>query len=194
MRWVAFVFLVMIYGLCPNLAFAHAVEGAGFAAGLTHPVLGLDHFLAMVSVGILSTQLGGKAIWGIPLTFVLVMIVGGALGMADIDWPLVEWGIVASVIVLGVSIASSAKLPLWAGYLCVGFFALFHGHAHGFEMPYMANPYLYALGFVLGTAAIHILGVVVGVLAHRIPQGDAFLRYCGAAIAGMGLHMVVEWL
>jgi len=173
-------------------AHAHEVVSAGgFVTGLTHPVLGFDHLLAMISVGILSTQIGGKAIWSVPLTFVMVMIVGGVLGMQSIRVPLVEFGIALSVLALGVALAADRNLPVVVSMIFVGFFAVFHGHAHGTEMPLIASPFLYALGFVIGTAGIHVAGVLVGLIATRLPKGTKILRYSGAGIAGIGFHILV---
>ena len=169
----------------------HDTVGVGFVVGLLHPILGFDHFLAMVSVGIVSYQIGGKAIWYVPGTFVGMMVVGGILGFYDIAVPLVESGIALSVIVLGLSIAASGSLPVGLALAFVSFFAIFHGHAHGQEMPDLANPYLYALGFVLGTAAIHLLGVAIGAIAGKFPDGPSFLRYVGAGIAGIGFHIIL---
>ena len=177
--------------LCPNLAFAHGVGAAGgFLAGLTHPVLGFDHLLAMVSVGILSAQMGGRAIWTVPTTFVLVMLLGGILGIWNIAIVSVELGIACSVLALGVVIAAGKKMPSFLAMFFVGFFAIFHGHAHGTEMPNLAKPAFYAFGFVVGTAGIHIAGVVMGLLAERFTYGGRLLRVSGAAIACIGLYLV----
>jgi urease accessory protein len=178
--------------ITPTLAFAHeAATGNGFMSGLSHPVLGLDHLLAMVSVGILSAQMGGKAIWSVPATFVIVMLLGGVIGMSGFGIGSVELGIVISVLALGVAIAASKKLPAFIAMAFVGFFAIFHGHAHGTEMPSIAEPALYALGFVVGTAALHIGGVVIGIAAARFKDGHQLLRFLGAGIAGIGFHLLI---
>ena len=177
-----------------EIAYGHQVgDSSGFLSGLSHPVLGLDHLLAMLSVGILSAQMGGKAVWSVPLTFVLVMLLGGFLGIAGVELPFVERGIAISVLALGIALALEKKLPVVLAMIFVGIFAIFHGHAHGTEMPSLATPAVYAVGFVLGTAGIHIAGVSVGFIAHRFgPQGIAFLRYSGAGIAGMGLCILLQ--
>ena len=183
---------VLLVSLFPALAFAHtSADGGGFFAGLSHPVLGFDHLLAMVSVGILSAQMGGKAIWTVPSTFVSVMLVGGLLGINNVPLFSVELGISLSVLVLGVALAVDKKLPIVFAMLFVGFFALFHGHAHGTEMPRLAEPKYYALGFVVGTAGIHIAGVLIGVISQRFTQGAQLLRFLGAGIAGIGFHLMI---
>lgn len=177
--------------LVPGLAHAHSVGPAGgLLAGLWHPVLGFDHFLAMVSVGILSAQIGGRAIWSVPLTFVSVMIGGALLGMNGINIVEVEVGIAFSVVALGIALAAEKKVPTSLAMLAVGIFAIFHGHAHGAEMPEIVTPLLYASGFVAGTAAIHILGVFIGVICSRNVRSTDFLRFVGAGIAGIGIHLL----
>jgi len=176
----------------PGLAFAHdAALGGGFTAGLGHPVLGFDHLLAMISVGILSAQMGGRAIWTVPLTFVAVMLAGGILGMQGIPLFSVELGIAFSVLALGVALTAEKKAPPVLAMLFVGFFAIFHGHAHGTEMPHLAEPALYAAGFIVGTACIHIAGVLIGNFSKQIANGAQLLRYVGAGISGIGLHLIV---
>lgn len=177
--------------LLPTPAFAHTMGSDGsFLSGLTHPVLGFDHLLAMLSVGILSAQMGGRAIWTVPSTFVAVMAVGAMIGTRNINVPGVEYGIAISVLVLGIALALEKKLPqVWA-MLFVGFFALFHGHAHGTEMPTIVTPIIYATGFLSGTAGIHIAGVLIGIVSGKTATGSATLRYIGAGIAGIGVHIV----
>jgi len=187
----AILILLALTAFVPGVSYAHVVgSGGGFMAGLNHPVLGFDHLLAMLSVGILSAQMGGRAIWTVPATFVAVMIVGGVLGMQGIRLMSVETGIALSVLALGIALAAEKKLPPLLAMLFVGVFALFHGHAHGTEMPYLAEPLFYAAGFVVGTAAIHIVGVLIGVAADRLRLGGQ-LRYLGAGIAGVGFHLMV---
>lgn len=176
----------------PAFAQAHDMTtNNGFMSGLSHPVLGLDHLLAMISVGILSAQMGGRAIWTVPSAFVGVMLIGGLMGMNGVPFFSVELGIALSVLVLGVAIAADKKLPTPLAMLAVGFFALFHGHAHGTEMPEIATPVLYASGFIAGTALIHIAGVIIGLVSKSISSGPQFLRYVGAGIAGIGLHIII---
>ncbi|MFN2365471.1 MAG: HupE/UreJ family protein [Desulfurivibrionaceae bacterium] len=185
------LFGLFLLCLFPVPAQAHILSGeGGFLSGLTHPVLGFDHFLAMLSVGILSAQMGGRAIWTVPLTFVSIMAIGAFIGIQGIALPGVEYGIALSVLLLGFALAMEKKLlPLWA-MICVGIFAVFHGHAHGTEMPGIVSPAVYAMGFLLGTASIHLAGVVVGVVSGRNPKGADILRYVGAGISGVGVHII----
>ncbi len=183
------VSFIAIALLAPAAVFAH--EGASlpygsFLAGLTHPVLGLDHFLAMVSVGVVSAQLGGRAMWTVPCTFVLVMLFGGVLGWSYAGFGAVEAGIAISVLALGCAIAADRNLPVSLVMTAVGFFAIFHGYAHGAEMPLVANPYTYTAGFMTGTAALHVLGLVMGDIARHYQRGRLLLRVSGGAIAGIG--------
>ena len=190
MKKIFIIIFTMLLTL-PEIAFAHSggTEGA-FMSGLGHPVLGLDHLLAMLSVGILSAQMGGKAIWSVPLTFVIVMLGGGVLGMNDIHVFSVELGIAISVILLGIAIASEKKLAPSLAMLFVGVFAVFHGHAHGTEMPYLAEPVLYTLGFITGTISIHILGVLISYLLQKLKYGEQVLRFLGAGIAAIGVYLL----
>jgi len=182
---------LLIILLFPSLALAHTVGGeGGFLAGLTHPVLGFDHFLAMLSVGILSAQMGGRSIWTVPTTFVTVMAVGALIGVEKVSLPGVEFGIALSVLILGFALALEKKLPAVWAMTGVGFFALFHGHAHGTEMPNIGRPAIYAAGFLLGTAAIHVAGVLIGFFSEKTAKGAAILRYVGAGIAGIGVHIL----
>ena len=162
-----------------------------FWSGLSHPVLGFDHLLAMISVGILSAQMGGSAIWTVPMTFVNVMLIGGMLGIKRIALLSVELGIAFSVLALGVALAAERKLSPILAMIFVGCFAIFHGHAHGTEMSSMAEPVLYACGFVTGTTVIHIAGVLIGVFSTKTSHGVQLLRYAGAGIAGIGFHLLI---
>ncbi|HTQ40065.1 MAG TPA: HupE/UreJ family protein [Pirellulales bacterium] len=178
--------------LFPSVAHAHTGIGetSGFMNGVIHPVTGLDHICAMVAVGLWAAQRGGKAIWLVPLTFVSVMALGGWLGMMGHALPFVEQGIVASVLILGVLIAAAIRLPLLVSVLIVGLFALFHGHAHGAEMPDTASGLLYGLGFIFSTLLLHLCGIALGLSAQRFgtPQ---LIRYAGVAIIGCGLFLCV---
>lgn len=170
----------------------HDSTGGGIAAGLNHPLLGIDHLLAMLTVGLLSAQLGGRAIWGIPGAFLGLMIVGGVLGMSGWELPAVEYGIAASIVLLGLAVALNQRLSLVSPMIFAGVFGLFHGHAHGTEMPTMANPGLFVLGFVAATAALHLAGVLLGKLAIHSVRGATSLRLSGAAIAGVGIWFVLS--
>lgn len=187
------ILLALGLSLIPTVAYAHdgsQVPFGGFLAGLVHPVLGYDHLLAMLSVGILSAQIGGRAIWTVPATFVSVMAVGGLLGYINIGLTATELGIAASLILLGLIIAAEQKLPVRLAMLGVGFFAIFHGYAHGSEIPTTSEPVLYALGFLTGTALIHIAGVVIGDIAKHYQRGRIMLRAGGALIAVTGVLFI----
>jgi urease accessory protein len=185
-----FAAVLALTGLAPMLAGAHPFHGVanGFAGGFTHPLSGLDHILAMVAVGLWAAQLGGRSRWMVPAAFVSLMVAGGALGMAGIQVPAVESGIAASVLVLGLLIAGAVRLPMFAGMALVGLFAIFHGHAHGTEIPAAASSFTYAVGFVLATIALHAAGIGLGLLAQKRMAVPA-LRFAGAAIAVGGVCM-----
>ncbi len=173
--------------LVPNFAFAHTGIGqaAGWAHGMLHPFTGLDHLCAMIAVGLWAQQLGGRAVWLVPLTFVSVMASGGLLGMNAIELPFIEGGILASMLVLGVLIAAAIRLPLIASLTLVGFFALFHGYAHGAEMPRGASGLSYALSFMLSTAALHLTGIGMATLLAKTGRVQ-WLRLAGASIVLTG--------
>jgi urease accessory protein len=179
--------------MLPTSLFAHTSHGTfGFSGGFTHPVLGMDHLLAMLSVGMLSAQMGGRAIWTIPATLVGFMLVGGVLGMIAVPFFSIEIGIAVSVLALGLAIAADKKIPVLLAMVGVGFFALFHGHAHGEEIPSSAQPFLYALGFILGTALIILSGVVIGWTANRSSPATNTLRFGGALIALLGFFFLFQ--
>ena len=184
-------YLLLLLCLLPAPLFTHTGHNTlGFTNGFTHPVFGPDHLLAMLSVGILSAQMGGRAIWTVPLAFVSFMLVGGLLGMFGLPFFSVEIGIAVTVLSLGLAIAANKRFPISLTMAGVAFFALFHGHAHGVEMPGSAQPALYALGFILGTTAIHLLGVVIGWASTRHPGGALRLRWAGVCIAVLGLFFL----
>lgn len=176
----------------PQLAFAHTGVGAthGFAHGFAHPVSGLDHMLAMVTVGLFAFQLGGRALWAVPLSFVAVMALGGALGMAGIAVPFVELGIGLSVVVLGAVVAFGVKAPLAVAMGLVGLFAVFHGHAHGAEMPADASGLAYGAGFMAATGLLHLSGIGMGIGKIAEARGAVWLRGAGAAVALAGVGLV----
>jgi urease accessory protein len=167
-------------------AFAHTGDGiGGFASGFFHPVFGPDHVVAMVAVGLWGVFLGMPAIWMLPVIFPLVMAFGGALGILGVPLPSVETGIALSGVVLGLCVAFAARPPLWVAGIVVGLFAVFHGHAHGAEMPEASDPVAYALGFVVATGLLHLCGIAFGLLA-RWPAGVVAVRAAGALIAVAG--------
>ncbi|PZQ87244.1 MAG: urease accessory protein [Leifsonia xyli] len=180
--------------LLPQAALAHTGVGDtnGFAHGFMHPIGGVDHVLAMVAVGILAAQLGGRAIWLVPAAFVGMMVVGGAIGMSGVDIPLVEVGIALSVVVLGLAVALGMNIPLVAAMALVGFFAIFHGHAHGAEMPETASCLGYGVGFVIATALLHAAGVGIGLAIGRIDSASAprVTQVAGGAMTIAGVAMI----
>jgi urease accessory protein len=174
--------------LCPVAAFAHTRggEATGFLAGLSHPVSGLDHVLAMIAVGLWGAQLGPPAVWLLPVTFPMVMAFGGTLGLLGVKIPGIEVGIALSAIGLGAAVLFEARPKLAIAAILVGFFAIFHGHAHGTELPAGASGVLYSIGFVIATGLLHATGIAIG-LVHRWPAGRTALRWAGAAVALAGL-------
>ena len=187
MRHLAKLSLVPLL-LLAGVAEAHpsASHVSGFVAGFSHPLGGLDHLLAMVAVGLWATQVGGRAIWLVPAAFVGTMAVAGVLAMGGSVIPFVEQGIAASVLLLGLLIATALRLPTPAAVLLVGIFAAFHGIAHGVELPEASAPLGYAAGFVIATALLHGLGIALG-LAAAPRLGVRLVQAAGAAIALAGV-------
>ena len=180
--------------LLPGMALAHTGVGdtSGFSHGFVHPLTGIDHLLAMMMVGVFAWQLGGRALWLVPLTFVLVMAIGGVFGVAGIGIPFVETGIALSVIVLGAAVAFRLTVPVAVAVALVGLFAVFHGHAHGEEMPENVAGLSYGLGFMLATAALHAAGIGIGFLIGRIAdeRGPAIVRITGGLVAMAGFALL----
>jgi len=168
------------------LAHTRGGEGSGFVAGLAHPVSGLDHVLAMIAVGLWGAQLGPPAVWLLPVTFPMVMAFGGTLALVGVHIPGIEIGIALSAIGLGAAVLFEARPKLALAATLVGFFAIFHGHAHGAELPAGANGILYSIGFVIATGLLHATGIGIG-LIHRWPAGKTALRCAGAVVALAGL-------
>jgi len=189
----AFTTLVLVaLLLVPALpAFAHAEQGqvVGFLTGLHHPISGLDHVLAMVAVGLWGAQLGPPAIWVLPVTFPLVMAFGGFLGLVGLPLPGVEVGIALSALLLGAAVAFEWRPPLAIAGVVVGVFAVFHGHAHGTELPPGQSGLTYSLGFVMATGCLHLCGIAIG-LMHRWQLGRAALRALGAFVAAAGVYFL----
>lgn len=187
-RFICTFVAAMALATATGSALAHAGGGAlgGFGAGFVHPILGWDHVIAMVAVGLWGAFLGSPAIWVLPVVFPLVMAFGGALGVAGVPIPAVEVGIAVSAIVLGGMVAMAARPPLWVAALIVGAFAIFHGHAHGAELPESANALTFSFGFVLATGLLHLAGIAFG-LVVRWPAGQVAVRVGGAAIAAAGM-------
>ena len=184
-----FLFCFLIY---PLPVLAHNFTGmVGFYDGISHPVLGFDHFLAMISVGIVSAQIGGRAIWTVPITFVSIMTIGGLFGFFLIidEFFFVEIGIVFSVILLGLGITIEKKIPSNLIMFFVGIFGLFHGIAHGIEVPAAANPLLFVLGFICGTSALHLFGVGIGYFSIKTTISLILLRITGILFAIYGIYL-----
>ncbi len=168
------------------LAHTRGGEAIGFLSGAQHPVSGLDHVLAMIAVGLWGAQLGAPAVWVLPVTFPMVMAFGGMLGLMGVKLPGIEIGIAASAIALGFVVFREAKPKLWLAAALVGFFAVFHGHAHGTELPPGGNGLLYSIGFVIVTGCLHATGIAIG-LIHQWPAGRAALRVAGGGVAVAGV-------
>jgi urease accessory protein len=166
----------------------------GFTHGFMHPISGLDHTLAMIAVGLWAAQLASsgskRAVWLVPLSFVSMMVIGGILGISGIELPFVEQGILASVLVLGVLVLAGVRLPITANAAIVGLFALFHGHAHGAEMPATSSGLTYALGFAFATALLHASGIAFGLTAQGRLSSLA-LRVAGAAVTLGGVYLML---
>lgn len=180
-------FIVACLMTIASPAWPHEAAGSigGFVSGFLHPILGWDHVIAMVGVGLWGALLGAPAIWLLPIVFPLVMAAGGALGVAGVPVPAVETGIAVSAIVLGAMVVAALRPPLWVAAAVVGVFAVFHGHAHGTELPQAANPLTYSAGFVVATGLLHLGGIGFGGLA-RWPAGEIAVRAAGGAIALAG--------
>jgi urease accessory protein len=179
----------------PHPAIAHVAQGqaAGFLTGLRHPWSGLDHVLAMIAVGLWGAQLGNPALWLLPVTFPMMMSLGAVMGLIGMGLPGVEVGIALSSLLLGGMVMGEVRPKLAVAVLLVGFFAVFHGHAHGTELPPGQSGLLYSMGFVIATGCLHGMGIGIG-LIHRWPAGRLALRGAGAFIAGMGLFFLARAL
>lgn len=191
-RFASIASLAVLASVFSTAAFAHPGDHShvGFAAGFAHPLTGIDHLLAMVAVGLWASQLGGRALWLLPLTFPVVMAAGAALGFGGVALPWVEIGITASVLVLGAAVALTWRPTLAASLPLVGLFALLHGYAHGVELPAQTSALGYCAGFVAATLVLHLAGLAVGLAANRLPVRFA-ARTAGGAIAAVGAALLV---
>ncbi len=183
-RPLAFLLLASVTE--PMLAHEQAGQAQGFLTGFQHPLSGLDHVLAMIAVGLWGAQLGPPALWLLPVTFPMVMAVGGFLGLMGVPLTGVEIGIALSAVLLGSMVTCEARPPLAAAASLVGFFAIFHGHAHGTELPAGQSGLAYSIGFVVATGLLHGAGIALG-LVHRWRAGRVALRAAGAAVALAGV-------
>ncbi|MCT0199016.1 HupE/UreJ family protein [Synechococcus sp. CS-1325] len=173
----------------PVLAHADTSHGGGFVAGFLHPITGLDHVVAMVAVGLWGAVLAPPALWVLPVAFPLVMAFGGLLGMLGVPIPGVEIGIAVSGLVMGLMVLFELRPPLWLAALIVASFAVFHGHAHGAELPAGSNALLFSLAFVIATGLLHLAGILLGE-TRRWPGGRSFVRGAGGGIALAGLFFL----
>ena len=187
-RWLGVLIVVSLWS---QNALAHPQKGeaVGFLTGFRHPISGLDHVLAMVAVGLWGAQLGSPAIWLLPVAFPMVMAFGGMLGLMGVPLPGTEYGIALSAILLGAAVLFEIRPPLTVAAILVGFFAIFHGHAHGTELPPGQSALLYSMGFVIATGCLHALGIGIGTV-HRWGWGQKFLRAAGALVSAGGFFFL----
>jgi urease accessory protein len=186
LAFVALTAGTLLSSVSPALAHEGAGAAGGFISGFLHPIFGWDHVAAMVAVGLWGAFLGAPAVWLLPVVFPLVMAFGAALGILGIPLPAVEAGIAGSAVILGLMVAVAARPPLWIAGALVGIFAVFHGHAHGTELPGSANPLTYAIGFVMATGLLHLAGISFGLLGQW-RWGPTAVRTAGGAIAVAGV-------
>ena len=189
LRFIAVLALFAL--LLPADAYAHIVKGEaiGFVSGFEHPISGLDHIIAMVAVGLWGAELGMPAIWILPVTFPLIMAFGGFLGLIGVPLPGSEIAIALSGVCLGAAVLTEFRPPLWVAAALVGTFGLFHGYAHGAELPPGQNALLYSIGFVLATGLLHATGITIGII-HRWPWGKLTVRGAGAVVCCGGLYFL----
>jgi urease accessory protein len=187
------IVLIAAIVLSAQTGFAHQQNGqaAGFLTGFRHPISGLDHVLAMLAVGIWGAQLGAPAIWVLPVAFPIVMAMGGMLGLMGVPLPGIEYGIALSAVLLGTAVMLEIRPPIGVAAALVGFFAVFHGHAHGTELPSGQSALLYSMGFVIATGCLHALGIGIGTV-YRWDWGKKLLRVAGGLVAGAGV-LFLSW-
>ncbi len=185
--------IAVLFAAHPAWAHTEAGVAGGLLSGVLHPLTGLDHMVAMVSVGLWGAQLGAPAIWLLPVAFPLVMALGGVLGVLHVPVPQPELMIALSAVGLGLFVALSLQVPVWLAGLVVAVFAIFHGYAHGQELPQAANPLAYGVGFVAATGGLHAVGIAIGLLT-RWRSGTLAVRALGVAVAGLGVVFLREAL
>lgn len=185
------LFLLMLILSVPVIASAHTGVGvfSGFLSGFGHPITGFDHLLAMLAVGLWATSLGGRSVWAVPIVFIMFMAVGGFVGIAGFSVPFIEQGILFSVFALGFLIAAALKVTPVYSAIIVGFFALFHGNAHGSEVPLASGIMAYTAGFLVATSLLHSIGISLGLLfqnfgSHRLGRlAGCVILFCGAYLS-----------
>jgi urease accessory protein len=184
--------LTLTFAAAPTLAMAHTGVGSnvGFVHGFVHPIGGIDHVLAMVAVGMFAVNLARRALWAVPLTFMALMAVGGAAGILGMPLPHVELGIALSIVVFGLLVATRLEWPVTAAMALVGLFAIFHGHAHGSEMPIDASVAAYAFGFLVATGLLHLTGVAIGFGIAAQAGSRRITQVGGSEPAAVGLMML----
>ena len=187
--------IIVVTVFWPIYAWAHVGSGeaGGFITGLQHPVSGLDHVIAMLAVGLWGAQLGAPALWLLPVVFPIMMAGGGCLGLMGVPLPGVEIGIAVSAVVLGLMVLSEARLKIQLAMVIVAFFAIFHGHAHGTELPAGQSGLLYSIGFVVATGCLHAAGIAIG-LIHRWQVGRLALRSAGSIVCAGGIYFLLRAL
>lgn len=178
----------------PANAHQEAGLAGGLESGLLHPLTGPDHLVAMVAVGLWGAQLRGRLMWLLPVVFPVVMALGGVLGVRGVPLPGVEIGIALSGVLLGLAVLLAARPPAWAALLLTGIFAIFHGHAHGEELPEAANPLAYGIGFVAATGLLHLAGIAIGLLNEWRPAGPKLVRAAGAGVMAAGAFFLIRVL
>lgn len=185
MKPLPLALLALLVASGPAAAHTEAGVAGGLLSGFLHPLTGLDHLVAMIAVGLWGAQLGKPGIWVLPITFPAVMAIGGVLGVIGVTLPQAELVIALSAVVLGFAVAMALRVPFVAAAVVVGVFAIFHGYAHGRELPAAANPLAYGVGFVVATGMLHATGILIGTLTNWRTGAQA-VRALGAAIAGLG--------
>ncbi|MGC2413832.1 MAG: HupE/UreJ family protein [Stellaceae bacterium] len=190
--------IAMLSMIAATTAEAHTGIGHtnGFVHGFGHPIGGIDHILVMVAVGLFAARLGGRALWLVPLSFVSMMILGSVLGMIGVGLPFVEIGIALSVVILGIAVALGYRMPTAVAMEMVGLFAVFHGHAHGAEVPQSGSGIAYGVGFVLATVSLHALGIGLGLATGRMSHAltSLVLQTAGSAMALAGVVILTGYL
>jgi len=192
---IAAACLGFCFYLSPERAAAHIIStgSGGFDAGFAHPLTGPDHFLAMFAVGLWGAQMGGRTVWTLPVTFPLIMVAGGAMGILGLPLPGTEIGIALSILALGLAITFAWRPAEWIALSLIAVFAICHGYAHGAELPLAADPADYVIGFVLATGLIHLFGIGVG-LGLGKPLGGRLARGLGALVGIGGIYFLVPAL